>query len=146
VLIGAADVLPALYHRIVTPRTVVEELSEHRTPNAVKSWIAHPPAWLEVRPDPPLDPTLALLDPGERAAIALAQSLNAGRLLIDDWDGRAEAQRRRLLVTGTLGILAKAHQHQLVDFEAALARLIQTNFYVSAQLIDLMRRRLSTGT
>jgi len=124
----------------------VEELSEHRTPNAVKSWIAHPPAWLEVRPDPPLDPTLALLDPGERAAIALAQSLNAGRLLIDDWDGRAEAQRRRLLVTGTLGILAKAHQHQLVDFEAALARLIQTNFYVSAQLIDLMRRRLSTGT
>jgi predicted nucleic acid-binding protein len=146
VLIGAADVLPALYNRIVTPRTVVEELSEPRAPNAVKSWIAHPPAWLEVRLDPPFDPTLALLDPGERAAIALAQSLNAGRLLIDDWDGRAEAERRHLLVTGTLGILAKAHQHQLVDFEAALARLIQTNFYVSAQLIDLMRRRLSTGT
>jgi len=49
-------------------------------------------------------------------------------------------------VTGTLGILAKAHQHQLVDFEVALARLSQTNFYVSAQLIDVMRRRLSNET
>jgi predicted nucleic acid-binding protein len=66
--------------------------------------------------------------------------------LIDDWDGRAEAERQHLLVTGTLGVLAKAQQHQMVDFEAALARLIQTNFYVSAQLIDVMRRRLSTGT
>jgi len=146
VLIGAADVLPSLYSRVVTPQTVVEELSEPRAPNTVKTWIAHQPAWLEVRPDPPFDPTLALLDPGERAAIALAQSLDADRLLIDDWDGRAEAERRHLLVTGTLGVLAKAHQHQLVDFEAALARLIQTNFYVSALLIDVMRRRLSTGT
>jgi predicted nucleic acid-binding protein len=146
VLIGAADILPPLYTRLVTPQTVVEELSEPQAPDAVKTWIAHPPTWLEVQPDPPFDPTLALLDPGERAAIALAQSLNAGRLLIDDWDGRAEAERRRLLVTGTLGILAEAHQHQLVDFEAALARLIPTNFYASAQLIDVMRRRLSTGT
>jgi hypothetical protein len=28
VLIGAADVLPPLYHRVVTPQTVLEELSE----------------------------------------------------------------------------------------------------------------------
>jgi predicted nucleic acid-binding protein len=145
VLIGAADVLPPLYTRVVTPQTVLEELSEPGAPDAVKTWIANPPAWLEVRADPPSDPTLALLDPGERAAIALAQSLNADRLLIDDWDGRAEAERRHLLVTGTLGILAEAHRHQVVDFEAALARLIQTNFYVSARLIDVMRRRLSTG-
>ena len=145
VLIGAADVLPPLYTRVVMTQTVLEELSEPRAPDVVKTWIARLPAWLEVRADPPSDPTLALLDPGERAAIALAQSLNADRLLIDDWDGRAEAERRHLLVTGTLSILAKAHQRQLVDFETALSRLIQTNFYVSEPLLDVIRRRLSSG-
>jgi predicted nucleic acid-binding protein len=95
-----------------------------------------------VRPDPPSDPGLAFLDAGESAAIALAVSLQAERLLIDDWDGRAEAMRRHLLVTGTLGVLVNAHQHGLLDFEKALARLSKTNFYLSTELVDLMRRRL----
>ena len=81
------------------------------------------------RPDPPSDPALQFLDPGERAAITLALSLDADRLLIDEWEGRAEAERRHLFVTGTLGIPAEAHQQGLLDFEAALTRLRQTNFY-----------------
>jgi predicted nucleic acid-binding protein len=62
--------------------------------------------------------------------------------LVDEWEGRAE--RRHLLVTGTLGILAEAHQQHLLDFEPSLARLRQTNFYLSAELVDRVRR-LSTG-
>ena len=54
--------------------------------------------------DPPPDASLRILDPGERAAISLALSLGAGRILIDDWDGRAEAVRRKLRVTGTLAL------------------------------------------
>ena len=73
----------------------------------------------------------------------LALSLVADRLLIDEWEGRAEAERRHLLVTGTLGILAEAYQRHLLDFEVALARLYQTNFYLSAALIDRIRRELS---
>jgi len=65
--------------------------------------------------------------------------------LIDDWEGRAEAERRRIPVRGTLGILAEAHRHRLVDFELLLARLRQTNFYLSAELIARVRSRLSTG-
>jgi hypothetical protein len=145
VLIHAAEVLPALYTSVLAPQTVVDELKATGAPGAVGAWIARPPAWLEIRPDPPLDPTLGLLDPGERAAITLAVSVHADRLLIDDWDGRAEAERRHLLVTGTLGVLARAHQIQLLDFEVALARLSQTNFYLSKQLVDAIRRRLSTG-
>ena len=99
--------------------------------------IASPPA--------PPDPTLALLDPGERAALSLALLLRADRLLIDDWDGRAEAKRRHLLVTGTLGVLARAHQLQLLDFDVALSQLSQTNFYLSKQLVDSIRHWLLTG-
>ncbi|MGO8788155.1 MAG: DUF3368 domain-containing protein [Terriglobia bacterium] len=145
VLIHAAEILPTLYTRVLAPQTVVDELTRPGTPGAVGAWIAQAPAWLEIHPDPPLDPTLALLDPGERAALSLALLVHADRLLIDDWDGRAEAQRRHLLVTGTLGVLARAHQLQLLDFDVALARLSQTNFYLSKQLVDSIRHWLLTG-
>ena len=145
VLIGAADVLKPLYSRVLVPRTVAGELQEARTPAAVRAWMAQPPEWCEIRPDPPSEPALQFLDPGERAAITLALSLDAGRLLIDEQAGRAEAERRHLLVTGTLGVLAEAHRAGLLDFEAALARLRHTNFYLSAELVNTIRRRLSTG-
>jgi predicted nucleic acid-binding protein len=44
-------------------------------------------------------------DLGERAAIALAATLRADLLLIDDAAERAEARRRNLRVTETLGVL-----------------------------------------
>jgi predicted nucleic acid-binding protein len=142
VLIGAVDVLQPLFSRVLVPQTVVDELQEAAAPAAVRRWIAQPPAWLEIRPDPPSDRTMEFLDPGERAAISLAISLSAERLLIDDWDGREEAARRHLLVTGTLGVLADAHLAGLIDFEAVLAKLRDTNFYLSPELVDRVRRRL----
>ena len=110
----------------------------------MRTWIARPPEWCEIRPDPPARPVIQeFLDPGERAAIALAMSVSADRLLIDDWAGPIEAERQHLLVTGTWGVLAEAHEYHLLDFEAALARLTQTNFYLSAELLDYVRQRLS---
>jgi predicted nucleic acid-binding protein len=121
VLIEEIDVLKPLYEHIIVPNKIVEELQQAWTPGAVQAWIAQPPDWLEVRPDPPSDPGLAFLDAGESAAIALAVSLQAERLLIDDWDGRAEAMRRHLLMTGTLGVLVSG-------IELAFGRLSETNF------------------
>jgi predicted nucleic acid-binding protein len=108
VLIGHANVLAPLYSRVLVPVRVVDEMLQPATPGAVRSWIFQPPAWLEVRPDPPTDATLRFLDHGESAAISLALSLHAERILIDDWDGRADAVRRNLRVTGTLGVLVLA--------------------------------------
>jgi predicted nucleic acid-binding protein len=97
---------------------------------------------LEILPDPPPDQTLGTLDPGERAAISLAVSLHVNRLLIDDADGRAEAERRSLRVTGTLGVLAAAHLAGWLDFDAAVARLTDTTFYLSPRLLATARRLL----
>ena len=47
------------------------------------------------------------LDPGERAAIALAKTMRADLLLIHEAAGRSEAKRRHLRVTGTLGVLGQ---------------------------------------
>ncbi len=144
-LIGAANVLEALYTRVLMPDAVVAELQDPGAPAVVRTWIAEPPEWCEIRSDPSPDPALQHLGPGERAAIALALSLNVARLLIDERAGRVEAERRSLTVTGTLGVLAEAHAQHLLDFDAALARLRQTNFYLSAAVLDSVHRRLFTG-
>lgn len=143
VLIGAVDVLDPLYSHVLVPKTVSNELTSVGAPTVVQTWIAQVPRWLEVRPDPPSDPTLHFLGPGERAALSLAELLGAGTLLIDDWNGRMEAERRRLHITGTLGVLADAHLAGLLNFEEALARLRATNFRLSGEVERLVRRRLA---
>jgi hypothetical protein len=65
--------------------------------------------------------------------------------LIDDRGGRAEAARRRLRVTGTLGVLADAHLDGIVDFDKAITRLHSTNFRLDPDLERIVRRRISTG-
>ena len=45
-LIGAADILPALFGGVLIPRTVVDELSQPGTPDEVRRWVAALPAWL----------------------------------------------------------------------------------------------------
>lgn len=142
-LIGVVNVLEPLYGHVLVPQTVARELQDAKTPATVRAWIAQPPTWCEIRPDPTSDPALQFLDAGERAAIALAFSIDADRLLIDDWGGRAEAERRRLHATGTLGVLADAHFAALLDFETALAQLRRTNFYISTAVVDGLRQRLS---
>jgi len=142
ILTEAIEVLKPLYQRVVVPRMVAEELNRAAAPAEVRNWLSQPPDWFEVRPDPHTAVWLDHLDPGERVAITLALSLRADRLLIDDWEGRVEAERRHLIVTGTLGVLAEAHQRQLLDFEESFARLSRTGFYFSSPIVELVRRRL----
>jgi hypothetical protein len=142
VLICYVDVLKPLYQRAVVPRTVAAELQHSSTPVAVRDWMAQLPDWCEIRPDPPFDRELEYLGGGERSAIGLAISIGADFLLMDDRVGRIEAKRRRLVVTGTVGVLAEAHRQNLLDFQAAVARLRQTSFYFDADLIERVQRQL----
>lgn len=143
VLIGSVDLLPQLYGRILVPPSVCSELQHPHSPEPVRSWIAHPPAWLEiVAPRQTPDSALieAGLDPGERDAILLAQELGADELIMDDLDGRREAERRHLPVTGTAGVLRAAAKLGLVDLRGALERLRSTSFYISQEMLDRLIR------
>lgn len=146
VLIGCVDVLRPLYGRAVIPHAVAVELQQAATPVLVRNWIAHMPEWCELHPDPPLDHALDSLGSGERSAIGLALSLRADRLLMDDRVGRRQAKRKHLTTVGTLGVLAEAHRKNLLDFEAAILRLHETSFYFDSELIEALRRQLSTGS
>jgi predicted nucleic acid-binding protein len=51
------------------------------------------------------------------------------------------ARDQGLIVTGTLGVLALAADSRLVDLEASIRRLLETNFRASPALIDDILRR-----
>jgi predicted nucleic acid-binding protein len=100
-----------------------------------------PPVWLQVRGRgiTQEDPALQQLDPGERAAILLAQEQPDVLLLIDDAAGRTEAKRRGIPSTGTLGVLRAAVVRRFLELPSALKRLAETNFHISQSLIaDLL--------
>ena len=72
---------------------------------------------------------------GELAAITLAEQLHADLVLMDDLDGRIEAERRHLKVIGTLGVLRDASFQQLIDLPEVLEQLRQTNFFISPAVL-----------
>ena len=137
-LIGQIDVLRALYLRVLVPPEVFAELGCGSAPPQVLDWIHSQPEWLEVRAarDDRNDAALKQIGPGERAAILLSQEELDVLLLIDDAAGRAEANRRGIRTTGTLGVLRAAALRELLDLPAALTRLAATNFRVSPDLIE----------
>jgi predicted nucleic acid-binding protein len=136
VLIGHADVLPQLFGAVAVPTTVAGELRHPKAPDAVCAWGASPPSWLTVHDDPTAPASLRRVDPGERAAIALAQALGAGLLLVDDRAGAAAGRAAGLRVTGTIGVLIEAAERGLLDLAAAFAALRTTNFRYPTDLLD----------
>src|SRR5580700_3504823 len=93
-------------------------------PQLVRSWVDHLPIWLEVRsPLAVPDSSLARLDAGERDAITIAAELHADRLIVDEREGRREAERRGIPVIGTLGVLREAAVLKLLDLRVAVERL-----------------------
>jgi predicted nucleic acid-binding protein len=142
VLIACVHLLPELFGRLLVPRAVAAELQHPRAPAEIRTWLISPPSWLDIHPAVHApDIALAHLDAGEREAILLAQEVRADLLLMDDWQGRREAERHALRVTGTLGVLEHAAERGLLELPAALARLQATNFYLPTTLVrDLLAR------
>jgi predicted nucleic acid-binding protein len=137
ILIEQIDLLRRFYGQVTVPEAVANELGAAGSPAIVKSWIARPPAWVVITHVSPHDIESVTddLDLGERAAIALAGSVGADLLLIDDAAGRVEAVRRGLRVTGTLGVLRAAAEQGIVDVPDMLTKLKATSFYVDDDLI-----------
>lgn len=117
VLIQHEMLLPTLYTRVVILPAVYSELQRPGTPEPVRRWGTSPPVWFGVQqPQQTLHARqFPKLDAGEREAIPLAQELHASALLMDDADGREEAERRAIQVTGTLGILETAAIRGLIE-------------------------------
>jgi predicted nucleic acid-binding protein len=142
ILIGHADLLQRLYGQVLIPPAVYHELQRPSTPPAVRDWMVQSPAWLKTYEAAIVpDTTLNRLDPGEREAIALAETLRADAILIDERDGRRVAEQRHLTVIGTLQILDTAAENGLIDLPTVLDQLQSTTFRVSTRLLKIFLNR-----
>jgi predicted nucleic acid-binding protein len=137
ILIGEIEILTKIYGRVVIPNAVREELQRLSAPEVVRNWTKQPPAWLEVRtPAKSPDSSMSTLDPGERDAIILAEELGADQLIVDDRQGRREAEKRGIAVIGTLGVLREAGSVGHIDLRTALSRLEETSFHIAPEIIE----------
>jgi predicted nucleic acid-binding protein len=129
VLVDYPAILPALFGRVLIPSAVAAELQRPRTPASVRAWIASSPPWLETRrPRQPLVTPTLLLGPGEL-------------VLMDDMEGREEAEHHGLAVMGTLRVLELAAERDLIDFPTAITKLQATSFYLPVSLVREMLAR-----
>jgi predicted nucleic acid-binding protein len=136
ILIGEIEILTKMYGRVVIPRAVREELLRPSAPEMVRNWMSQMPVWLEVHtPLNGQDASLAALDPGERDAIILAGELRADQLIVDDRQGRHEAEKRGIPVIGTLGVIREAATLGLLDLRTAVKRLEATSFHVAPEIL-----------
>lgn len=73
VLIGAIEILPKLYRRVLVPEAVIAELVHEDAPGAVRDWAANLPSWVSAQENP-IGATLGRekLQVGEQSAILLA--------------------------------------------------------------------------
>jgi predicted nucleic acid-binding protein len=124
-LIEAVEILPRLFGRVYAPPVVLRELQHPGSPDSVRLWAASPPSWLFIQEPTRLEP-FRRLDPGEAAAIALAEEIGAVALLIDDRDGRLAARERGLQVVGTLGVLNRAAGDDLIELPQAIDEQLRT--------------------
>jgi len=137
ILIGCIEILPRLFTRLVLPSAVEAELTSTGAPKEVRTWIARPPAWLEII-NAPAVANPAGIHRGEAAAIALARSMSADLLLIDDRKGVDVARQLGLRVTGTLGVLDLAAERGLIDFAEAIRALERTTFRRPGELLNAL--------
>jgi len=142
VLIGHAGILPILFEKVVIPAAVASELRRARTPEVVRAWMSSPPPWLETRSiATSTTEALDYLGAGEREAILLAEEIGADWLIVDDYEGRLEANRRNLPVIGALRVLDEAARRQLIDLPEVLRKLKETTFYLSPDLMQWLLDR-----
>lgn len=136
--IGRLELLPLLYHQVLIPSAVLEELTASKPDLPPSIDFASEP-WLIVasaNDQKHVQELRESLDPGEAEAIVLAIEHRADLLLVDERRARRTATAAGIRVTGLLGVVARAKQAGLIDLaKPVLDELIESaRFWVGADL------------
>jgi len=115
ILIGYSHILGQMFHKVVLPSAVFQELQSPQSPEEIRAWCVPLPMWCRVESVATVPPELMHLGSGEREAIALAEQLRADLILIDEARGRRVAHQRGLSITGTIGVLDRAAESGLIQ-------------------------------
>ena len=135
--IGRLDILRDLFGEIMIPPAVREEfLSAEKE---ARRKILRTASWIRVVPleHPNRVATYAGLDEGEAQVIVLAEEQNASLALIDERKAQRYAERLKLPLSGTLGVLLLAKEERIVSAVSPLIKALQeAGLYLHQDLID----------
>ncbi len=114
-VLGRLTLLRDLYTEVSIPPAVYAEVMAGGAGRAGTAELRRA-GWIRTVPlhDPRRADLLVDLDRGEAEAIALAMELDADLLLLDERLARRHATRLGLTITGSLGVLLKAKERELV--------------------------------
>ncbi len=114
------------------------------TPKVAKEFGEELPDWIEIHSvaDKKYQKLLATqVDDGEASAIALAMEFDDVLLLLDDLKARKLAQKLQLKFTGTLGVIYKAKQMNVIEkVKPIINKLLCTNFRISDTIVEEILR------
>ena len=116
------ELLSELYDEVQIPHTVYDEVVTYGLAKGAPDALTVRLFWQHQKwpvVDVPPDVLSAyipsvILDPGERAVVALAQTMMHPLLLLDDEVARGEARRLNLQLRGTLGIMVQAYREHML--------------------------------
>lgn len=140
------DILPELFEQVLVPAAVRAEVlrggTRHLGAGSLRKALSAP--WLSTRgvaDQAAVRELQASLGAGEAEGLVLATEAAADLFLVDDRRARAEAARRGLVITGTIGLLRRARDTGLIDaVYPALRQLHLNGFRVGAELVEHVRR------
>ena len=135
--IGRLDILRSLFGQIAIPPAVREEFLSSEKVTRRKTLRDEP--WIRVveLENPNRTGAFATLDEGEAQVLALAEEQNASLVLIDERKARRYAERLKLPLSGTLGVLLPAKEEKIIPAIAPLLKAIQeAGLYLHDELIE----------
>jgi predicted nucleic acid-binding protein len=135
--------LPALYQRLVVPGAVLQEVNVQADEPArqIRVHVQQDVFQRKEAQGRSLDALGENMGRGERAAIALARELDAELVVLDDEQGRKEARRHGLSITGSIGILIEAKERDVIaSVRRKLDRLVEEGLWIDEQPYDRVLR------
>ena len=147
--IDRLHLLHDLFETVFIPEAVYNELTQNETYQLEAEKIIHSDfiqsKQISNKQTISILQTVAFLDDGESEAIVLFNELGGQLLLIDERRGREIAEQLQIPISGTIGILIKALEKNLLTVNQVIEYLDvfqQENRRFSKKLIDLVKRRL----
>ena len=135
--IGRLDILRALFGEIMIPPAVREEFLSIEKESRRK--ILREASWIRVveLDHPNRTAVYTGLDEGEAQVLILAEEQSASLVLIDERKARRYAERLKLPLSGTLGVLLLAKEEHVISTVQPLLKAIQSaGLYLHDELVE----------
>jgi predicted nucleic acid-binding protein len=86
-----------------------------------------------------------IVDIGEASALALAAEVTSPSLILDDLKGRKLAEQLNLEFTGTIGVLVRAKQKEIIpSLSFYFEKIKQTDFRIPADFLKILLDKYET--